>query len=260
MMTYTQSVAALLELGAVDEPPTYAVTADDIPSLQTLLCDESLYGHDDNDARSWVMTHAVWALIQLDSAAASQDAFLQVVGRALNPAHLWQALAVGFSKIGQGTVPALTDVLRERADNIYVGGGVLDALFAIAVADENAYPDVASAIIDQLQYAADNDPTVNGTIIKWLTFEHIESALPLIEDAYKTDNVDKFLAGDWASVQVDFGLKEEDLDLGKNSMQLYRELGDDWKDVGSKTDSKAAARKKKKRKQAKASRKKNRKR
>ena len=260
-MTYEGPIKALLDLGAVDAPQTYAVTADDLPGLQTLLCDESFYGHDDDDPRSWAMTHAVNAIVQLDGAAASQAALLQVIGRALNPSHLWQALTVAFVQIGADAIAPLAEKLRGCANNVYSGTGVLDALLAIAEAHEDTRDDVKTVIVAQLEDAANNDTTVNGTIIKWLTDARADDVLPVIEAAYKTEQVDKFVAGDWASVQVTFGVKDEDPDLGKSSLQLYRELGDDWKEAGSnKTDSKSVAQKKKKRKAAKAARKKNRKR
>lgn len=250
-MAYEEPVASLLTLGQPADggwrhyPEEFGLTIMHLPALRKLMLDQDLLQRDpDADATFWGPIHAMRAGAQLGEV----DALLHVAQGRLNPDAMWSDFPVACALVGPRVLPGLQDVFKREASHLYTGSAILSALERIA-AD---HPDTKSTYLDgitqQLEHAKDNDPTVNGMIVTALRRHDVRDALPVIERAYQTGNVDKFEAGDWEAVQVAFGLKEPEEDSGKNSLELFRELGDELKQTAKTGDNKKKKRKKKGRK------------
>jgi hypothetical protein len=234
---------------------TYAVSGEDLPALTALILDADAYEAD--EPACYAPLHALRAIGQLGDLRAL-PALIEVLGRNLNPDQVWQDMPQVFVLLGPATVDALAEALADYAPHLYAGIGTFATLKAVVDANPETHDRYIEILTAQLQQAAENDAEVNARIIKALTEHDVRAALPLIEAAYKAERVDKFIAGDWASVQETFGEKDPDPDAGKTSMEIFKSLGDDFKETDQRGDDRQAAKRKRRRKIAKKSRKKNR--
>lgn len=211
---YTPPVSHLLELGyAWKDRPDYlqefGFTVADIPELERLLFDESLYYVDGDDPHGWGHLHAMYALGELRDIEALKILIKAAVTLTENQA-LWDVIPEAMGKIGEAGIPYFTETFRIFRKSFMEASTLTEA---IAKAGEY-YPELRDtsikALTDFLAEHPQNSKDVNANlIINLLDLKAIESAL-VMERAIQAGHVDEMLTGDWESIQVDLGLKEPD--------------------------------------------------
>ncbi|MBU0492223.1 MAG: hypothetical protein KKB13_10290, partial [Chloroflexi bacterium] len=63
-----------------------------------------------------------------------------------------------------------------------------------------------AALVEPLEHAAGQDPTLNGLLIGSLIDLHAVEAAPAMERAFAADQVDVSILGDWEEAQILLGL------------------------------------------------------
>jgi hypothetical protein len=213
----------------------------------------------------------VWrALGQLKAEAATRplvDAMMRDVWEDWGWDDLPQALVL----IGAPAIEPLASELGQRATDYDEHPTLIQsALEMMGTQHEDLRDRVAAILLEQLQKAETNDPTLNGFMIGTLAEWKIEKALPAIEKAFTGDHVDLFIAGDWDEIQIKYGLKEFDeveaaAKVEMRREEMMRQMGMDTLDLSdllptiTASAKKAPKKKKAKRKQAQMQRKQNRK-
>lgn len=234
-------MAELTQLDPTENVDSYIerfnLTDDHLPELAAVL--------NDADAER---IHVVRAIAELGGA----KLLIDFAKAASDLPWVFEEVANGLADCEE--VELVADALQETAHNDYIGEIFVEALILQAEENESIKP----ILVKQLEQSAKNGTGVNGRIIAWLTSQKAVDTLPVIESAYKHQQVDQLYAGNWDSVQVAMGVKDPDPDAGKNSMELLSSIAVDFKKL-ARSERRAETEKKKKRKQAKSSKKKNRK-
>lgn len=214
-MDYTPPVDQLLKLGRpkgrdwLDYIAQYQLTTEHVPELIRLALDEFEYKSDEETPEVYSSIHAWRTLGQL-KAVESIDPLITLVENAEDDDWVWEGLPMVFGMIGPAAIPALQQSLARQTGTVAIGLTIVDSLEAIA----KAYPEVRNECVAiltaTLEKASENDPGINAGIIHTLTELKVMEALPVIERAFATGNVDEMYMGDWDDVQVEFGLKAPD--------------------------------------------------
>ncbi len=112
--------------------------------------------------------------------------------------------------IGVEAIPLLKEFLADASNDFFARIDAAQSLEAIS----SKYPETResniAAIAGELEKFRDNDPTFNGLLIAKLIDLQAVETIGIIERAFKANQVDIFINGDWGDVQVEFGLKTRD--------------------------------------------------
>ncbi|MBD2537205.1 DUF1186 domain-containing protein [Nostoc flagelliforme FACHB-838] len=196
------------------------ITAEDIPELIRMACDEDLYNmqDDENDffgedsLLEYAPIHAVRALGQLRALSAIEplislfpkmdDAFDNEV-----LFFLIEELTDVLSLIGLPAIPALTAYLADDSHDETCRVQAIVTIKRIACVHPEQQAHCVAALSQQLSAFEENSPELNGHIISVLIDLKAIDSLPLIEQAFEAGRVDDEVVGDLDDVQVYFGLK-----------------------------------------------------
>lgn len=214
--TYNDPVSQLLAYGdyrevASESVPNYidqfGLTAQDIPELIRMATDDELNTLDSDRPEVWAPLHAWHALGQLKAEAAIEP----LIGLFTSgDEYVYEEMPGIFGEIGGAAIPALAKYLVDGSEDIWALILAADCLREIAANNPDQREAAIAPLIQQLEHYADNDSDLNSTLINNLTILKAVEAAPMMEQAFKTDEIDEFLTGSWARVQVDLGLKQEE--------------------------------------------------
>lgn len=168
------------------------------------------------------------------------------------------SLPLVFGMIGAEAIAPLMDFVHDPQQNVW---GKTRAIRAIAAIPTH-HPELREQCITLLKGELHNPETLDDILMSILVDQLIElkatAALPEIERAFATGQVDELLTGSWAQVQVAFGLTDftaEELQpkvpevmkqIGKMLNLLERQLPPPSKGFGTGSPSKKGKNKKKK--------------
>ena len=180
-----------------------------IPELIKMATDEELNQGDSSDSQEvWSPVHAWRALGQLKAS----EALKPLLGLLNNRDDDWISsdFPILSALIGLEAIPVLKEFLADASNNLFARIDAAESLEAIS----DKYPETResniAAIAGELEKFRDNDPTFNGLLIaKLIDFQAVET-INIIERAFRANQVDTFIAGDWEDVQVEFGLITHD--------------------------------------------------
>jgi hypothetical protein len=194
---YTEPVARLLELGEPEwggnwlDYREYGITADDVPELIRLVTDLERYCTEEEGAESWGPVHAWRALGQLRAEAAITP--LINLFQEIDDDYFTQDIPEVFGMIGPRALPALAVYLSYPYRDYYARGHAGESIVKIG----QGYPETREQCIQFIAGVLEkyewNDPTFNGFLVANLMDLDAKSMLPLIREAFDSDNVDEMV-------------------------------------------------------------------
>jgi hypothetical protein len=214
--TYSNPVAKLLTYGDCHEmdlhdwpnyPETVGLTADDVPELIRMATDRTLWELKGDRLEIWSPIHAWRSLGQLHAEAASAP--LTQLFEEDDSDWTTEELPRIYAMLGPAAIPVLADYLTDVSHGTWARNIAVDSLLEIARSHPESRDACIAPMLQQLQSFAENDSDLNTILIGDLLDLKAVEAAPLIEQAFATENVDEFMVGTWASIQVELGLKQE---------------------------------------------------
>lgn len=213
---YPPPVNKLLTLGdprGEREWPDYlalGISAEHVPDLIRMALDETLHWADSESKEVWSPIHAWRTLGQLRAEAATEP-LTHLLVRIDRDHDDWvgEELPEVFGMIGANAIPVLVAYLSDPRHDLWARVAAGSGLEEIGKQYPPLRSECVTALTHQLERFAENDPTLNGSLLaNLLDLRGVESA-PVIERAFAAKKVDGSVAGDWEDVQIEFGLKTE---------------------------------------------------
>jgi hypothetical protein len=219
---FSEPVLALISLGEkaarTTKWPDYTelgITSEHIPELIRILEEiEEFWPDEDvgNVAEVYAPIHAWRALGQLKAEQAIPHLFEVVIwNEEENADWIMEDIPEVMGMIGPVCIPPLREYLTDPHKLVWAS-----VTFAHCLAEIGTqHPESRAACVEALQAGLEqyeqNDETINGFIISFLTdLKAVESA-PLVERAYQADAVDISIQGDFEDWQIELGLLEKRL-------------------------------------------------
>ncbi len=181
------------------------LTEEHVPELIRLALDRECQKVPSQWVEVYGQVHGWRSLGQLKSLAAAEP-LLTLLG---DEGDDWvtDEIPYVYGMIGAAAIPALASYLGKSSKPSWGRMTTISCLRAIAEANPEAQSDCIAAMVNQLNDARRNAPEINGLLIAELVELKAVDTAGAIEQAYATGNVDELMAGTWASIQVDLGLK-----------------------------------------------------
>lgn len=214
--TYSAPVATLLTYGDCHEmdldewqnyPETVGLTADDVPELIRMATDRAFWELESDRLDVWAPIHAWRALGQLHAEAAIAPLTQLFELRDID--WVTEEMPKVYAMLGAAAIPVLADYLTNAEPETWARNTAVDCLLEIARSHPESRDACVAPMLQQLESFAENDIDLNTILIADLLDLKAVEAAPLIEQALATENVDEFMVGTWASIQVELGLKQE---------------------------------------------------
>ena len=272
--TYTEPVSKLIELGRPEgedwlDYSTLGITREDIPELIKLVEDHDLRMLEppaglpkDAELPEWfAQIHAWRALGQLKVEEAI-PVLLGILHLIDDESDDWigeDAEGV-FALMGPVAIRPLADYLADDTNGVYARVAAATSLRGIGETHPETRDQCVSGIASVLEKYEENDEGLNGFLIYELVKLKAVEHTGLIERAFASDHVDKFIMGDFEDIQVELGLIDERTTPRPRMSLLDRLPHEEGLFMPERKVQKAGKKEKNKRKQEKKSRKKNRKR
>ena len=222
--TYTEPVSKLLALGRPDNRGwrdylKMGITRADIPELIRLVEDKDLRWMEkpddipeDEDLTEWYgQIHAWRALAQLKAEEAI-PALLSILHEIDEYGDDWygeDSFEV-FPMIGPVAIRRLAEYLADTKHGTWARVAASESLQKMVEAYPETKEECSAAIVTALKGYKENDESLNGSMISDLV--QMNAALDhigLIEEAFKSGNVDESVDGDFEDIQVKLGLIEK---------------------------------------------------
>ncbi|XHX76822.1 MAG: hypothetical protein RBJ76_20640 [Stenomitos frigidus ULC029] len=214
--TYHDPVAKLLTYGDCHEmdlrewhnyPETVGLTIEDVPELIRMATDPTLWELESDALTVWAPIHAWRSLGQLHAEAAIVP--LTQLFHERDSDWITEEMPQVYAMLGPAAIPALADYLSDTSHEALARNTAVDCLLDIARSHPDSRDACVAPMLRQLESFADNDIDLNTILIADLLDLKAVEAAPLIEQAFATENVDEFMVGTWAGIQVELGLKQE---------------------------------------------------
>lgn len=216
--TYTPPVSALLTYADcrdldsdhpdwVDYPQQFGLTDADIPELIRMAIDPEISQLESDRIEVWSSAHAWRALAQLGATEAIEP-LITLFGQDDD----WVTIDMPkvFSKLGAAAIDPLIAFLSDDDRDTKARILAADCLSRIAQDHDDLREKCVQAIVHELEQFETNAEEINTMLINCLLDLNFAEAAPLIERVYEAGQVDQFMVGTWASVQVELGLKQRE--------------------------------------------------
>lgn len=211
--TYTGPVAKLLTYGDCHDSrtwPDYAelgLTPAHISELIKMATDEKLLRAESDGLEVWAPIHAWRTLGELHSEEAIEP-LLRLFHEHEHSDWVGEELPIVFGMIGPKALHALAHYLADDSHGTFARVTAAHGLERIG----NAYPEANErcrlALTEQLERFQNNDPTLNGLLIGYLTDLKAAEALPVVKQAFDNDSVDLMVVGDLEDVEIEFQVRQ----------------------------------------------------
>lgn len=244
------------------------ITREDIPELIRLVEDKELRWMEkpddipeDEDLTEWYAQIYAWRALAQLKAEEAIPALLSILHEIDEYGDDWygEEASEVFPMIGPAAIRPLAEYLADTKHGTWARVAASESLQKMVEAHPETKEECAAALVSALQGYKDNDESLNGSMISDLVqMNAAREHIGLIEEAFKSGNVDKAVDGDFEDIQVKLGLIE------KRTSPRPRPLWFDNNQIFGSNNlpaiKKSVKKEKNKRKQEKKSRKKNRKR
>lgn len=223
--TYTEPVSKLLALGNPDNRGWHdylkmGFTREHIPELIRLVEDKELrwmespadFSEEDEEIAEWYGQIHAWRTLAQLKAEEAIPALLNILQEIDEYGDDWygeESFEV-FPMIGPAAIHPLAEYLSDTKHGTWARVAASASLEKMVKEHPETKEECAAAIVAALQSYKDNDEALNGSLISDLV--HIDVArehLDLIEEAFKSGNVDEMVDGDFEDIQIKLGLREK---------------------------------------------------
>ncbi len=270
--TYTEPVSKLLALGRPNNGGwrdylKMGFTREHIPELIRLVEDKKLrwmespfdLSEEDDDITEWYGQIHAWRTLAQLKAEEAIPALLSILYEIDEYGDDWygeESFKV-FPMIGPAAIRPLAEYLADTQHGTWARVAASESLQKMVDVHPETKDECAAAVVAALLGYKDNDEALNGSMISDLVYMNAaRDHIGLIEEAFKSGNVDEAVEGDFEDIQIKLGLREKRSKPRLNPL-LFR--GDQiFVDKNHPIIKKATAKEKNKRKQEKKSRKRNR--
>lgn len=219
---FSEPVLALISLGEkaarTTKWPDYTelgLTAEHVPELIRIIDEIEEFWPDENvknAAESYAPIHAWRALGQLKADQAIPNLIELVIWSEDEDGDwIMEDIPEVMGMIGPVSIPPLRDYLIDPEKRTWA-----TVIFAHCLAEIGTrHPESRTVCVEALQAGLEqyeqNDETINGFIISFLTdLKAVESA-PLVERVFQADAVDLSIQGDFEDFKIELGLLEKRL-------------------------------------------------
>jgi hypothetical protein len=223
--TYTEPVSKLLILGSPDNRGwrdylKMGFTREHIPELIRLVEDKKLrwmespsdLSEEDDEITEWYgQIHAWRTLAQLkaEEAIPALLSILQEIDDYMDDWYGEDSFKV-FPMIGPAAIHLLAEYLSDTKHGTWARVAASASLEKMVKEHPETKEECAVAIVAALQIYKDNDESLNGSLISDLVqMGAAREHLDLIEEAFKSGNVDESVDGDFEDTQIKLGLREK---------------------------------------------------
>lgn len=213
---YQPPVADLLNYGELkstkqpwaDYVTELGLTETQIPELIRMMTDEALWESDFEGSESWSVAHAWRALAQLQAEEAIAP-FLSMLEKYEDDDWIHIDAPKVFELIGEAALPKLTEYLASDSYSEWTRFAIAEGIEHIAEHHPHSRENCVRVLVEQLEKYVENGPHLNGMLVSALIKLEVVEAASLIERVYADKQIDDMVAGTWATVQVDLGLKSK---------------------------------------------------
>jgi hypothetical protein len=213
---YQSPVADLLNYGELksankhwfDYVAELGLTETHIPELIRMMTDEVLWENAFDGSESWSVVHAWRALAQIQTVEAIAP-FLSMLEKYEDDDWIHIDAPKVFELIGESALPQLTEYLASDSYSEWTRFAIAEGIEHIAEQHPQSRETCVTVLVKQLEKYAENGPHLNGMLVSALIKLAVVEAAPLIEQVYAEKQIDDMVAGTWATVQVDLGLKSK---------------------------------------------------
>lgn len=214
LSNYTDPVAKLLTYGDCHEmdlhdwhnyPETVGLTADDSSELIRMATDPAFWELESDRLEVWAPIHAWRALGQLHAEAAITP-LTKLFGEH-DSDWISEELPKVYAMLGAAAIPVLAEYLTNTDHEARARSTAVDSLLEIARSHPESREACIAPMLQQLESFADNEIELNTILIGALLDLKAVEAAPIIEQVFAAEQVDEFMVGTWAGVQVELGLK-----------------------------------------------------
>jgi hypothetical protein len=213
---YQPPVADLLNYGEIKPPnqpwrdyvAELGLTETHIPELIRMMTDDALWQSEFESSELWSVVHAWRSLAQLKALEAIAP-FLSLLEKYEDDDWLHIDAPTLFQLMGKAALPELTEALANHSYHEWTRFAIAEGLEHIAEHYPESRENCIKVLVEQLEQYADNGSHLNGMLVSALIKLEVVGAAPLIEQVYADKCIDDMVAGTWATVQVDLGLKSK---------------------------------------------------
>jgi hypothetical protein len=221
-MNYSLPVQQLITMGEKntrslepwDDYQDIGITSEHIPELIRILQEiQQFWPEGDNEsAEVSAPIHAWRALGQLRAAEAVPALIdLVVENEELESDWIMEEIPEVMAMIGPVCIPSLRAYLQNPLKESWAAVTVSHCLEEVAKQNPDSRSDCVAALTAGLEGYLNNDETVNGFLISYLVNLKAAEAAPLVKLAYRADQVDLSILGDFEEFQIAVGLLEKRL-------------------------------------------------
>jgi len=190
----------------------FGITKEHIPELLRVIGHIGSFWYTDryDDEQGYTPIHAWRALGQLHAKKAIDTLILLAhENEKYNSDWIGEEIPKVMGMIGTESIPALRGYLVSPERKLWAAITIAHALEILG----NQYPESRDECIGILQSVLEgflnNDETLNAFLISYLVDLKAVEAVPLVERAYASGNVDISVLGDFEDFQIEVGLLEE---------------------------------------------------
>jgi hypothetical protein len=209
---------------------SFGITVEHILELLQIVRHIQSFWYDDqyDEEQGYTPIHAWRALGQLQAKEAVDTfIFLAHENEEFDSDWIGEEFPVVLGMIGPEGIPALKGYLTSPERRLWASVTVAHALEKIG----NHHPESRDKCVGVLQSTLEdyleNDETLNAFLISFLVDLKAVEAVPLVERAFASGNVDISVLGDFEDFQIELGLLEERLTPPKK-FQWMKDTESEW--------------------------------
>jgi hypothetical protein len=186
------------------------LTVDDVPELIRMATDAALHDGPGNSAVVWAPVHAWRALAALKAEAAILP-LLGLLGRVAEGVDDWVQAEVPMvlGELGGAALRPLTSFLADSTRDDWTRIAAAEALSELGQRHPSLRTECVTRLAAQLDRFANQSETVNSFLISALLDLGAVEALPSMEGAFASGQVDESVVGDLEDAEIALGLKAE---------------------------------------------------
>ncbi len=181
----------------LDKWPDYrelGIGPEHIPDLIQMATDEELNEADAQSTEVWAPMHAWRALGQLRAVEAVEP-LLGLFDKLEDDDWVHEELPDVFGKIGPAALPALSEYMADLSHDISSQISAITSIEKIGKRWSDAKGECLALLEKRLERFEENEPLVNGFLVRALMKLGAKKAAPLIERAFDEGYVDPMVIG-----------------------------------------------------------------